>query len=200
MKRVTRIRWLSLAAVLGGVLLVHYDIHRSLIDTGVLGHPSVGIWLDREGLLAAFLLVLGLIGIYAYQADAAGLPGLVVFGMMLLGLLAWFAYLWGRGIVLPEVASQNSDILVPFTDLWLGSWPAAVSQLLFGLGLLLFGVMIWQVDMLPKTPAGLIMLGSLIGFMDASLNLGALHPPFGPMLLAGVGFTWLGIILWRGRP
>lgn len=173
MDRPLRMRWLSLAGVLGGVLLIGYDLASIHLPSS-----SARGWQAAFGLSAALGLALGLIGSYAYQADRAGWSGLGVFTLMQLGVMALFtrAWLdWGR---LPADGELSA---------------------LFGIGMAFFGVMTWRMDMLPRLPAVGLTAGGLLG---AALyiwpELGS-HLLYRPWLLVGAGASWLGFSLWRGE-
>ena len=90
------IRWGGLVAVVAGVLFVAVDLVSLLVlSLEILGfeqNPSEGgisfaLLLLRSTTVpvAGALLVLGLVGLYAHQSEAAGIPGLVSFLVAFLG-------------------------------------------------------------------------------------------------------------------
>jgi hypothetical protein len=84
------IRWCGMAAVVAGVLYIAVD----LVVLSVFGFgQSFGEALTSSGLLfrsavaplAAALLLLGLVGLYAHQSEVTGVPGLISFLVAFVG-------------------------------------------------------------------------------------------------------------------
>jgi hypothetical protein len=76
------IRWSGLALIVGGVLLIVTDflellvVGYDLVETATTGTYAVVTVLT---LLGTVLLLVGLVGLYVCQSEAAGLLGLVAF-------------------------------------------------------------------------------------------------------------------------
>lgn len=199
MSRKERLRWLGMAAMIGGALLTIYDLGSGLIPVGFVEASRTWTLLYAVGMFAAFFLLLGVIGLYAYQADQGGVFGLLVFVMTLLGTVAFLALAWGGAVIIPAVIVYYPAFVTARSEIWQYTYIFHISHLLFALGMLLFGILTWRNQKFPRPAAGLIMLGSLLGAIDAPLDLGVFDPPFGPIMLASLGFVWMGFKLWRGE-
>ena len=76
------IRWSGLALIVGGVLLIVTDflellvVGYDLVETATTGTYAIVTVLT---LLGTVLLLVGLVGLYVCQSEAAGLLGLVAF-------------------------------------------------------------------------------------------------------------------------
>ena len=154
------------------------------------GQPPVAV----AGLLmaSAILLVLGLPGLYAAQARAAGAIGMI--GHVLLSLGLFLLVLYGAPPILYPALQQGPP----------------ESALLFGLGLslaiglLMTGIATVRARVLPR-PAGLLILGASVGFFfeffiaellpQAVAQAGAAI--LGVLLALGIG--WVGLAMLRLR-
>ncbi|HET7828233.1 MAG TPA: hypothetical protein VFL03_01630 [Candidatus Limnocylindrales bacterium] len=143
-------------------------------------------------LASAALLLLSLPAMYAVQADAAGVPGLVAHALLTTGLL-----------LLVVVAA--TPLLHPSLNAPIGEHP-----LVFGLGitltlgLLLTGVATFQADVYPR-PAAVLLLGAMAGFFFVFFVAEFLPPAAGQLgaavfgALLALGLAWIGAALWS-RP
>jgi hypothetical protein len=126
------IRWGGLAAVLGGVLFIIADLATLVFAAqGVVG---VALFRIVVGSVAGVLLLLGLVGLYARQAEALGVFGLVSFLVAFFGLaLAQQNLLW------TSVLANLGFILFGASCLVAGAYPRAAVIVLV-IGALLSGV------------------------------------------------------------
>ncbi len=197
MKRSQRMTWLSTAGIVGAVLFAGHEMGIGLTTTRFVEAPGVWAGLYGLGMLASFLLLLGIIGLYAYQADQAGGWGVLIFAIALLGLVSFFGFAWSGSVILPAVVTYDPEFMITMVDVWQFHSASLISRLLLAAGIFLFGGMTWRSARLSRPAAGLVMIGSLLGALDAAFNLGALDPPFGPYLLASTGLVWLILDLRR---
>jgi hypothetical protein len=171
------IRWGGLIAVIAAVLLVIADL---VVLFSALGQGSGGGLLFRTAISqsAAALLALGLVALYARQAEEAGYLGLV-------GFLAAFISLW--------LAAQ--DIL----------WAALLANLgwvLFGVAAI--GARTYPRIALIVLIAGAVLAG-VVNLLLLAIDFGGRAPAFivGLGAIADViffvGVAWLGISLFTGR-
>ena len=183
------VRWGGLTAFLAGVLLIISELLRSL-PPGFFPIEFSGAelalygWLGLDGYLGVLLAVLvqlGLVGLYAPQARAAGILGAV-------GLFV--AFVGTRLTVGPS-------FVFAFTKLY--AWPLGESQEFFGpleifalgfvLGWVLFGVATLRAGIYPRTATALLIAGALILLL--------------PLPLSGIVFAgaiaWMGYLLLTGR-
>lgn len=197
MERSQRMTWLSTAGIVGAVLFAGYEVGIGLTTTRFVEAPGVWAGLYGLGMLAAFLLLLGIIGLYAYQANQAGGWGVLIFAITLLGLISFIGFAWGGSVILPAVVDYDPGFMTAMVDAWQFNASFLFSHLLLAAGIFLFGGMTWRSARLSRPAAGLVMIGSLLGAVDAVFNLGAVDPPFGPILLASAGLVWLILDLRR---
>ena len=193
MRRSQRMVWLTTAGIVGAVLFAGYDVGRGLISARYVEAPGIWASLYGLGMLATFLLLLGIIGLYAYQADRAGGWGVLVFASTLLGLVAFFGYAWGGSMILPGVVAYDPEFMASGVDVTQFNSTFLIAHLLLAAGFFLFGSMSWHSGQLSRPAASSVIMGSILDGLDAVLNLGALDPPFGPILLVSAGL--IGLIL-----
>jgi hypothetical protein len=152
---------------------------------------NTGAWiLVQVGFIGATVLIsLGLVGLYAYQAENAGTLGLIGFVTLFTGTVLAAGSAWSEaffGAWLAEASPELLDgdpagVLVAGALLTLG---------LFALGGLLFGLASLRAGALPRGASVLLMIGALLYPL-----LGLLEVPFVGVLF-GVAVAWLGYALW----
>jgi hypothetical protein len=184
------IRWAGLAAILAGVLLVVADLLNLAIGFG--NEPfsetaTTGIYAFQSvvNLLAAVLLLIGLVGLYARQSEAAGLLGLAGFLVAFLGTALVTGLLWASLFIVPTLAVE-----VPaFLDQVEGPPPGFfLTFITFAVGWLLFGIATLLARVYPRIPTILVMIGAVIAVLPL---------PFTGIVLA-IAVAWLGFALFTG--
>lgn len=189
------IRWSGLAALAGAVLLVVFD---GLEFALLAGKPesetaATSAWIIVHGsiLFGVVLAFLGLVGLYARQAEQAGTLGLVAFlvafiGMVMLSGMQWSTVVFGP--YLAEAAPGVMDAEPPGAAI---AWFMG-TLVLFALGWLLLGLASLRVRVLPRRAAALLMAGAVLFFVLILLDLP------GYSIVLGVGLAWMGYALWSG--
>jgi hypothetical protein len=189
------IRWSGLSALVGGALAVAFDVINAVLFPGEQGSQVMltSSWFIVQilGLVALALITLGLVGLYACQAQRAGTLGLIAFVIAFAGMLMVFGLSWGEPFLGPLVAEQAPGLLSmePSGTLAVGS---ILSIALFALGWLLFGLASLRARVLPRGAAVLVIVGSLLSFILTSLDL-----PLWSVVL-GAALVWMGYALWSG--
>lgn len=189
------IRWSGLAALLGGVLLVAFDVLNAIFFPGGHGGEMMAtnawIILQVVGLVGLVLITLGLVGLYARQAEQAGSLGLVAFIVTFSGMMMLFGLLWGEPFLGPMLAEEAPEVLElePSGPLVAGF---IVTLLLVALGWLLFGWASLRAGVLPRGAAVLLLVGALLFFVLTVLEL-----PLWTTVL-GLAMAWMGVTLWSG--
>ncbi len=185
------VRWGGLAAILAGVLLVVADLLNLAIGFGdepFSEGATTGIYALQSvvNLLAAVLLLIGLVGLYARQSEAAGLLGLAGFLVAFLGTALITGFLWAALFIVPALAVE-----VPaFLDEAGGPPPGFFLTLItFGVGWLLFGIATLLARVYPRIPTILLMIGAAIAVLPL---------PFTGIVFA-IAVAWLGFALFTGR-
>lgn len=198
MRSTELIRWSGLAAILGVALLIISDL---LALTVFSGDPveivTTGAYLadGTTRVLAGVLLLLGLVGLYARQAEASGVPGLVAFLVAFAGTALIFGTWWTNAFVAPVLAQENSRLLE--------TGPTGVLNVAFTLsfalgavGWLLFGLVSLRTRVYPRAAVITLMAGAALTFV----------PLPGAGLVFYVAIAWLSFALFSrqeafaGRP
>ncbi len=189
------IRWGGLAAMLAGALLVAADLLSLSISpkfpsSASLGSEPYAIQSVLK-LSAAGLLLLGLSGLHARQAEAAGLLGTAGFLAAFSGTALMVGAFWASAFFAPAWASLDP------AGFDAGEGPPGrlagafvVSWAAFVLGWMLFGVAAWRTRVYPRAAALLLIFGSPLA-LGTLLVVGF---PTGVFFSAAV--AWLGYALW----
>jgi hypothetical protein len=141
-------------------------------------------------LLAVYLLLLGLVGLYARQSAAAGTLGLVGFLVAVLGTMLLAGAWWLEAFAVPFAADKAPALVreTPAGRLLAGG---AVSFGVFALGWVLFGLASLRARVFPRDAAVLLIIGGVVGLLIAVV------PGAGvPLALAVV---WMGMWLLRSE-
>jgi hypothetical protein len=193
------IRLSGLAAVLGSVLFLVAELLSFATETEDLRRgewatttPFVFTWLLF--LLGGVLLLIGLVGLYVRQSEAAGIFGLVGFVAAFLGTALAVGAIWSQLFIAPDLVDeylQGSPAGVPrIADHPVGAyWFSMSFGGYFPLGWFLFGVATLIAWVYPLAAAIALIVGALLA--------GLAVPASGIVLDAAV--AWLGFILFTGR-
>lgn len=155
------VRWGGLAAVVGGALLVVAELLSLPIVfeddlSQVVGTASWTIS-GLLFLLSSVLLLLGLVGLYVRQSEAAGVLGLVGFLTAFLGTALTVGFAFTDLVVLPVLAAEAPEILNEDPPL-----AALVPFILSGVGWVLFGVAALRARVYPRWVAVLLVVGAVL--------------------------------------
>lgn len=161
----------GLALMLTGVLLVVADLlspthlffpvgFQSFSEPTMVTSSSFYTLQSKINLLAAVLLLGGLVGLYARQSEAAGLLGLVGFLVAFLGTALLVGFLWTNAFVLPNLAVEAPTLLS-------GGPPAAfyLSLVALVLGWGIFGVATLRAGLYPRTAVVLLIIGAVTNLL-----------------------------------
>jgi hypothetical protein len=137
------IRLSGLAAVAAGVLLLIGDLLAFATEPENLSEwataPSyVFVWLLF--LLGAVLLLVGLVGLYVRQSEAAGVLGFVGFLIAFLGTALALGTVWAQLFVAPSLATEAPGVLDNEPTGMLAAGFMITFMIVFPLGWLLFGI------------------------------------------------------------
>jgi hypothetical protein len=181
------IRWGGLAAlvsaavsVIGDILRLFVDVESAASATGTSYALVFGLYL-----IGGVLLLLGLVGLYASQSEAAGVLGLVGFLVAFAGTALLVGALWFELFITPALAAEAPEL----AEAELGLAGFILVLLTGALGWVLFGVATLRARVYPRWAAVLLIVGGLVAFA--------------PVPLAGIVFSgavaWMGFILFTGR-
>jgi hypothetical protein len=179
-----------LAAMLAGTLIIISALLGVLrIDFGNLSEVALTrtfTFYALGYLFGAVLLLIGLVGLYTDQSEAAGSLGAVVFLTAFLGTALFVGINWDQAVGVPALAREAPELLGPEAPLPLGF---RLSSWLFSLGWLLFGVVTLRVGRYPREAAWLLIIGAVINLI----------PRPGTEIVLAAAVAWLGFDLFSGR-
>jgi hypothetical protein len=189
------IRWSGLAALVGSVLLVVLEVVEFVLFGGqpqsVTAATSASIIVDVSFVVASMLIILGLVGLYARQAEQAGTLGLIAFLVTFIGTVMLSGSAWSEAFITPAVAEAAPELL--------GADPSGLLAAgviltfgLFALGWLLFGLASLRARVLPRGAAVLLMVGAVLFFVLLLLEFPAWT------VVLGAALAWMGYALWSG--
>jgi hypothetical protein len=194
----TRLLQLSgLAGFVSGLLLILLDIAFIVFfgDQPERLAAATTAWLILLDLsiIATYLALLGLIGLYARQAEGAGRFGMAAFVIASFGTVMSIGFNWGGGFIVPALSSAAPEFLDQVAEAPPGIVAAGFISTftLFALGWLLFGAASLRARLFPAIPLWLLMIGATLGLVSRIAALGI------PGVLFGVALAWLGWRLWK---
>ena len=181
------IRLAGLAALISGVLAAIGDLLRLVVDVENPGSATTASYaiVFLLYLISTALLLLGLVGFYTSQSQAAGILGLVGFLVAFLGTVLLAGALWFELFITPALATEAPGLLEAELGL-----PGFILMLLFGaVGWVLFGVATLRARVYPRWAGVLLIVGGVIAFF--------------PLPLVGIIFSvtvaYLGFLLFTGQ-
>ncbi len=181
------IRLAGLAAVLSGVSSEIGDLLSLVVDLesaeSAATAPYVFVFLLY--LLGTVLLLLGLVGLYVSQSEAAGFLGFTGFLVAFLGTTLVSGALWFELFITPSLAAEAPEL----TEAELGLTGFVLSFLLVIVGWLLFRVATLHVRVYPRWAALLFIVGAVVSFVPIPLS----------GIVLSVAVAWLGLALFTGR-
>lgn len=190
------IRLGGLSAVLAGALLVISELLYLVVGleaTLSAETAASGSYIFQSVLflLAAVLLLGGLVGLYASQSENLGTLGLAGFLVAFVGTALTVGAFWDSTFVPPALAQEAPAMIEtgppPFVNFGI-----TVTFVLLTLGWLLFGLAILRARVYPRVVAVLLMVGAVLAFLPLPFST----IPF------GVAVSWMGLNLLsdKGAP
>ncbi len=193
------IRSSGLICLLAGVLHVLAALlHPVGEDLAAVNSPN---WVLAHFLYWAsvILLLFGLMGLSARQADKAGRLGLVGFVLAFIGTAIVGVFLFFAATSMPLIAATAPDRFTQLTEPPVFALP--VFGITFGLGFVLFGVATMRAGVLPRWSGLLLLIGILLSMAEGSpIERTLLHVivTIGHVLL-GLSLAWMGYALWSEK-
>ncbi len=176
----------------GSLLLVSDVLEFFVLDLGYFhATPASGIYVFVAGLfvLATLLASLGLVGLYASQAEASGTIGLLGFLLAYTGTVLISGAFWAQAIFVPLVAEAAPESLYyGGTARWL-DFGFVGSFSLFALGWLLFGVATLRAQVYPRWAAVLLIVGVVLVVLRLPVTSAVFD----------IALAWLGFWLFAER-
>lgn len=191
------IRWGGLAAILGGALLLIADgwgLAQEIFGTGpekFSEQAATTSWTAMSVLFMSggILILLGLVSVYARQAEEAGIFGIVGFLAAFVSMALVVGVFWTFTFVAPSAAIEAPA----FLDNEQAAGPLMLGFMLtfmsFPVGLALFGLATFRARVFPRAAAAVLTLGALVSFA----------PFAGVTLLLDAALIWIGYSLYSER-
>jgi hypothetical protein len=201
----TLTRWAGLSAMVAGI---SFSVLGLLHPPNILSAVTTDRWLIVHYLAIGMSLfgLAGVTGIYIRQARAAGWLGLIGFLLMSFWFTLILPFTFIEVFLLPQLATTAPGFVGSFLETFSGP-PAdpsfamvaslwSLSDVVFLLGGLTFGIATLRAGVLSRWAAGLLTLG----FVSAPV-FGFLPPEVEPFVAVpiGLGLVWLGLSLWSDR-
>lgn len=175
----------------------------------VVESVTTGAWAIITTLKFAMcvLFLVGITGLYARQAETAGLFGLVAFIVLGLSWTLQSAFVFAEAFILPPLAPIAPEFVDAVLGISyghtgavdLGALPTLYSVgvgITYMLGGLLFGIVTVRAGILPRVPAGLLAVAATLTPLAALLPHAEQRFAAVPVALA---LAWLGYALWSER-
>ena len=198
------IRWAGLSAMVAGLCFVVVGL---LHPPNILSSVSTSRWVIVHAVAIAMSLfgLPGITGVYARQAHAAGWLGLAGYLLFSLWLVLIFAFTFFEVFVLPLLATTAPTFAAGFLGIFTGSAEMNVgvlaalwglSDALFALGGLVFGIATFRARILPRWAGGALTIAIILAPVSALLP----HE-IRPLVAVPIGFAiaLLGYALWSER-
>ena len=183
-------RLAGLAALISGVLSGVGDLLSLAVDLESPQAAATAAYAVVFGLylLGTMLLLLGLVGLYASQSEAAGTLGLVSFLVAFAGTTLVGGAVWFELFISPTLAARAPELATAE----LGLVGFLLTFVLAAVGWLLFGAAALRAGVYPRPAAVLLMVGAVV----------SLAPIIAPVPLSGIALSvavaWLGFVLFSG--
>jgi hypothetical protein len=199
------IRWTGVAAMAAGIIFTGIQpIH----PPDVLASVTTSAWAIIQPLKTTMclLFLIGIVGIYARQVEAAGWLGLVGFLLFSLSWALQLPFVFAEAFILPPLATAAPTFVESFLgivngspgEMNIGALPTLYTLvgILYLLGGLLFGIATLRAGILPRWAAGLLAVGAAV-----TLAAALVPHPLNRIMAApmGLAVAWLGYALWSER-
>lgn len=177
-----------LSALLGAISLVLYLIVVGGDRLSEAATSATFFLPSGAQLLAMLLLAVGLVALYARQAEAFGALGLAGFFLALVGTVLAAGALWSQVFVVPRLAEAAPEVVNRGSGSVLAGF--LLSFLIFGVGWVVFGVATLRTRVFPRWAVVLLIVGAVLAilpFPSRALVLEVAAACLGFTLLTGRG-------------
>lgn len=192
--RAKYIQWGGLAAILGGASLLIADgwgLMQEILGTGpekFSEQATTTSWTVMSVLFmcGGILILLGLVSIYARQAEEAGILGLLGFLAAFVSMALVVGAFWTFTFVAPSAAIEAPAFLNNEQTAGPLNIGFMLTFMSFPVGLALFGIATFRARVFPRIAAAVLTLGALVSFA----------PFAGVTLLLDLALIWVGYSLY----
>jgi len=194
------IRWSGLISLLAGVLhVVGALLHPVGEDLAAINSPN---WVPAHLVywVSGTLMLFGLVGLYARQAEKTGWLGLVSFVLAFIGTALVGGLLLMVSTIIPSLIAVEAPALIG-QAMMPPAFALPVVFLGYGLGFILFGVATMRAGVLPRWSGLLLIIGVAFQLVEGSLidrTLMHVLLTIGRVLF-GISLAWMGYALWMEK-
>lgn len=194
------IRYSASITILAGLLYaIGALLHPVGEDLAAVNNPS---WIPSHMVywVSVILLHIGLVGLYAHQAEKMGRLGLLGFVLAFIGTALVGSILLVVSTIIPLIATETPQVFEQ--AMTLPNYVAAMFVLGFGLGYILFGLATMRAGVLPRWSGLLLVIGVTLFIISEMVplenTLAHMLVTIGDILF-GLGLVWMGYTLGRTR-
>ncbi|MBK8904449.1 MAG: hypothetical protein IPM53_24940 [Anaerolineaceae bacterium] len=196
----------GVAAILAGLCFIVVGLfHQENVPASV----TTATWVNVHifAIFMGFLGLFGMAGIHARQAEKSGWLGLIGYLLFSVWLMFIIPFSFIEAFILPGLATELPAYVAGFLGMFTGI-PSAIdlgilptfwkiSDPMYLLGPLLFGIATFRAGVLPRWAGGVFILGSTLAPVGALL----VSPEFQSLVMVpnGVALAWLGYALFSER-
>jgi len=194
------IRWSGLISLLAGVFhVLGAFLHPIGEDATAVNSPN---WVPAHLFLwvSGVLMLLGLVGLYARQAEKTGWLGLVSFVLAFIGTALVGGLLLMVSTIIPSLIAVEAPALID-QAMMPPTFALPVVFLGFALGFILFGVATMRAGVLPRWAGLLLIVGIAFQMAEGSpIDRTLLHVilTIGRVVF-GLSLAWMGYALWSEK-
>ena len=202
----TLMRWAGASAMLAGLgFIIVGGFHPLNVPESVTTAAWVNVHIVAMAM--GFFGLFGMAGLYARQAERSGSLGLAGFLLFSVWLALMMPFSFVEAFILPRLATESPAFVAGFLGMFtgipseidLGILPLfwAISDPMYLVGPLLFGIATFRAGVLPRWAGALLVVGSVLA------PVGALAVPaeYQALVLVpnGLALAWLGFALVSER-
>lgn len=202
----TLMRLAGVSAMLAGVGFIIVGMFHPL---NVPESVTTATWINVHivAIAMGFFGLFGMVGLYVRQAEKSGWLGLAGFLLFSIWLALVMPFSFVEAFILPRLATELPKFVAGFLGIFtgipseidLGVLPMfwKISDPMYLVGPLLFGIATFRAGILPRWAGALFVVGSTLAPVGAL----AVPPEYQPLVLApnGLALVWLGFALFSER-
>ena len=206
MTAATLMRWAGASAIAAGLCFIVIGTLHPVNEPSAV---TTAAWLYAHIAATAlgFFGLFGMAGLYARQAEKAGWLGLIGFILFSFWMTMVSGFSLFEAFILPKLASTSPAYVESFLGMFsgapseidLGILPTLwkISEPMYILGPLLFGIATFRAGVLPRWAGALFVAGATLGPVGALL----VAPEYQPLVMVpnGLALAWLGYALVTER-
>lgn len=206
MTRATLMRWAGVSAIAAGLCFIVIGM---LHPVNVPSAVTTSSWLYAHIAATAlgFFGLFGMAGLYARQAEGAGWLGLIGFILFSTWMTIVSGFSLFEAFILPKLATASPAYVESFLGMFsgtagkidLGILPTLwkISEPMYLLGPLLFGIATFRAGVLPRWAGALFVAGATLAPVGALF----VAPEYQPLVMVpnGIAMVWLGVALTAER-